>query len=517
MIFIFTPNTSSLMYLIGIDCGSTMIKAAVFDSSGKEYAVASRKVEHIYLYPGWTENDMNVLWKGVCEVIREIMDKSEIDPQQIACVTCTGHGNGLYLVAENGSPVRNGIISSDNRARKFIEQWTVEDVLDRILPKTMQSIWAAQPNALLRWLIDNEPETMRNVKWLFMVKDFVRYRLTGEAYMELSDMSGTSLIDVGRATYDDEVLETWGLSDWRHIMPPLRRSADICGTLTAEAAKLTGLTEGIPVAGGMFDIDACGLAVGMTDETRFCMVAGTWGNNQFISKTPVMDRDMFMTSCYSIDGYYLMLEGSATSASNLEWFVSQFFESDRKLLELEGMSRSIYEHCSELVAETTPTDTNIVFLPFLYGSPVDLDAKACLFGLDGRHTRSHVMRAVFEGIVFGHRWHVERLRRFCHEPKTIRLTGGAANSDIWAQMFSDIFRIPVEIPAGTELGCFGAAIAGAVAVGIHPSFEEACEKMVVIDRRFEPDSRFADIYDQKYGHYKLLLEALAPVWKKLTK
>jgi len=510
----FTP--SSMKYLLGIDCGSTMVKAALFDTAGKEIAVSGRKVEHIYLHPGWTENDMNVLWDGVCEVIHDVIRQSKIDPKEIASVTCTGHGNGLYLVTEDGSPARNGIISSDGRARKYIEEWTRADVLATILPKTMQTLWAAQPNALLRWLIDNEPETMARTKWLFMVKDFVRYRLTGEALMELTDMSGTSLIDVGAADYDDEVLNAWGLLDWKRIMPPLCKSADVCGTITPQAAELTGLAEGTPVAGGMFDIDACGLAVGMTDETRFCMIAGTWGNNQYISKTPIVDRNMFMTSRYSMDDYYLMLEGSATSASNLEWFVSHFFESDRELLTMKGGTKSIYEYCNDLVAETPPTDTGIVFIPFLYGNPVDLDAKACLFGLDGRHTRSQVMRAVFEGIVFGHRWHADRLMRFRERPATIRLTGGATNSAVWAQMFSDIFQIPVEIPAGSELGCFGAAICGAVAVGIYPSYSEACEKMVRIERRFEPTVELATIYEAKYERYKLLLETLAPIWNRLA-
>ncbi|MGL4593155.1 MAG: FGGY-family carbohydrate kinase [Thermoguttaceae bacterium] len=504
-------------YLLGVDCGSTMAKAALFDSAGRELAVASRKIEHIYLNPDWTENDMDAVWCNVCDVIREVVVQAKIDSKLIACVTCTGHGNGIYLVAENDQPARNGIISSDGRARKYIEQWTKDNVLDKILHKTMQSMWPAQPNALLRWLIDTEPETMAKTKWMFMIKDFVRYRLTGEAYMELTDMSGTSLIDVGRATYDDDLLAEWGLSDWKRIMPPLKKSADICGAITADAARKTGLTEGTPVAGGMFDIDACGLAVGMTDETRFCMVAGTWGNNQFISKTPVVDRDMFMTSCYSIDDYYLMLEGSATSASNLEWFVSRFFECDKELLNIKGDARNIYEYCSELVSQTNPSDTNIIFVPFLYGNPVDLDAKACLFGLDGRHTRSHVMRAVFEGIVFGHRWHADRLMKFRDQPDTIRLTGGAVNSAVWAQMFADIFQIPVEIPAGTELGCFGAAICGAVAVGLFPSYTEACDAMVRIDRRFEPDKSLIEIYQKKYSHYKILLETLAPIWSTLTK
>ena len=495
-----------MQYLLGIDSGSTMVKAALFDTAGKEQAVASRKVEHIYLNPGWTENNMDDIWNSVCEVIREVLERSSIDPKQVACVTCAGHGNGLYLVAHDDQPARNGIISSDARARKYIEQWTEDKVLDRILPKTMQSIWAAQPNALLRWLADNEVETLTQTKHLFMCKDFIRYRLTGEAHMELTDMSGTSLIDVGNACYDDEVLQTWGLLSWKWMMPPLIRSADIGGTITPEAAKRTGLPEGVPVAGGMFDIDACGLAVGMTDETVFCMVAGTWGNNQFISKTPVAHPDMFMTSCYSINGYYLMLEGSATSASNLEWFISQFFEGDRK---------NVYDQCNGLVASTQPDESAIIFLPYLYGGPVSLDAKGCLFGLDGRQTRAHVMRAVFEGVIFGHRWHVERLMRFCERPKTIRLTGGATNSEVWSQMFADIFQIPVEVPSGTELGCLGAAICGAVASGIYPSYEEACRQMVAIERVYRPNPDWAGVYEEKFGRYKKLLEVFAPVWQEL--
>jgi L-xylulokinase len=324
--------------------------------------------------------------------------------------------------------------------------------------------------------------------------------------MELTDMSGTSLIDVGNACYDDEVLDAWGLLPWKHIMPPLKRSAEICGTITPEAAKLTGLTAGTPVAGGMFDIDACGLAVGMTHETTFCMVAGTWGNNQFISKTPVAHPDMFMTSCYSIDGYYLMLEGSATSASNLEWFITQFFEGDRK---------EIYDRCNELVAGTKPDESAILFLPYLYGGPVSLDAKGCLFGLDGRQTKAHILRALFEGIIFGHRWHVERLMRFCERPKTIRLTGGAVNSEVWSQMFADIFQIPVEVPTGTELGCLGAAICGAVASGVYPSYEKACQEMVNVKHCYQPNSNWADTYHQKYERYQKLLEVFAPVWKEL--
>ncbi|MCL2623697.1 MAG: FGGY-family carbohydrate kinase, partial [Planctomycetaceae bacterium] len=255
---------------------------------------------------------------------------------------------------------------------------------------------------------------------------------------------------------------------------------------------------------------------------------------------------------------------SATSAANLEWFVSQFFEGDRELLKLRGSSQStgtpadntgtpadnIYDYCAELVAQTQPDESAMTFLPYLYGGPVSLDAKGVLFGLDGRQTRGYVMRAVFEGIIFGHRWHVERLLRFwtggsaagthdcagdtvgtptgntgcggdTHDcaagtgPQTIRLTGGATNSEVWAQMFADIFQIPVEIPAGTELGCLGAAICGAVAGGIYPDYEEACRNMVTVHRVYQPNPALAEVYAKKYERYLKLLEVLAPAWAVL--
>ena len=506
-------------YYIGVDCGSTMVKAAIFDADGKEWGVSSRKVQHIYLHPDWTENDAEKLFENVCEVIRNVLKSSGIDPAKIVSIACCGHGNGVYLTDAEGNPTRNGVISSDGRARKYIEQWTNENVLDKIRAKTMQAIWPAQPNALLRWFAEYEPDVLARTKWMFACKDYIRFRLTGEAFMERTDMSGTSLIDVGTGEYDDEVLAAWGLTDLRNIMPPLKNSADICGKITEQVAAKTDLMPGTPVAGGMFDIDACGLAVGMVDETQLCLIAGTWGNNQYISKTPVVSSDVFMTSCFSKPGYYLMLEGSATSASNLEWMVSQFFESDKELLLQKGEisdTKNIYAHCVELVGQSKPEDTGIIFLPFLYGCPTSLDGKACLFGIDGRHTRSQVLRAVLEGIVFGHYWHVKRLLKFRDKPQTLQLTGGATNSEVWSQMFADIFQTTVEIPAGTELGCFGAAICAAVAVSDFGSWDEAVKTMVKIDRVYKPDPNLAELYRTKYERYEKLLETLQPVWGELA-
>ncbi len=501
-------------FLLGIDNGCTMAKAALFTADGREVAVASRRSDMLVTQPGWAEFDMHRIWTCAAEAVRDVIRQSGVDPGQIACVACTGHGNGLYLVDAGGNPVRNAIGSADSRARRYIDQWAKEDVLSRIRPKTMQAIWPAQPNALLRWLADHEPDSIRRARWILMCKDFVRTQLTGEIYMERTDMSGTSLLDVGTGQYDDEVLEAWGLANIRHMLPPLRNSADLCGKVTAAAAAATGLAEGTPVAGGLFDIDACGLASGMVDEQTLTMIAGTWGNNEYVARQPVVSSDVFMTSCYSIPGYYLVLEGSATSANNLDWFVGQFFQAEQALAASEG--RSVYDVCNDLVAGARPQDSGIIFLPFLYSSNVSLDGKACFFGLDGWQTRGHLLRAVYEGIVFSHKWHVDRLFQFRSVPASIRLTGGVARSEVWTQMFADVFQIPVEVPMGTELGALGAAICAAVAAGIHPSYEQACAAMVRFARTHRPNPALADCYRAKYDRYLKMLAVLQPVWSEMA-
>ena len=501
-------------YLMGIDNGGTVAKAALFTLDGREIAVASSKTETLSPQPGWAELDMDGLWQAAAAAVRRVIAEADIDPTEIACVACAGHGNGIYLVDEEGAAVRNAVYSSDSRARSYIERWTADGVDRAVRPKTMQALWPGQPNALLAWLRDHEPEAIRRTRWVLMCKDFVRMRLTGEVYAELTDMSGTSLMNVGTADYDPDVLEAFGLLEMQEKLPPLVQSADLCGRVTSEAAAQTGLAEGTPVAGGLFDIDACGLSSALTDESQLCMILGTWGNNQYVSRTPVTTDEVFMTSCYSIPGHYLMLEGSATSASNLEWFLAQFFRAEAKAAGEQG--RSIYDVVNRLVAETGPDEAGILFFPFLYGSNVDPDASACLVGLSDRHRRGHVLRAIYEGVVFAHMTHIERLLKVRQMPERIRLSGGATRSDVWVRILADLFQVPVEIPDGSELGALGAAICAAVAVGQYESYQAACDAMVRFSRVFEPDRDRADLYRTKYARYKRLLEAMAPAWRDLV-
>jgi len=502
-------------YFLGIDNGGTMSKAAVFTVDGRELAVAGRPVEILNPHPGWSERDMNAMWQGTAEAIREALEKSGVAPTDIACVACAGHGNGLYLIDAQGAPVRNGINSSDNRAAAIIADWKSRGVDAAALPMTAQCIWPAQPNALLAWLRVHEPASIARASAVLMAKDFIRFKLTGSVAMELTDMSATSLMNVVEERYDDVVLELFGIGEMRRLMPPLVRTADICGRVTPEAAALTGLKTGTPVAGGMFDIDACGLAAGCVDDSRLVMVAGTWGNNQYIARQPLIDKELFMTTCYSMPGWYLMLEGSPTGAGNLEWFVAEFLDEKKQLL-AQNSGGSVWKWADDVVAGLQPLEDDPLFLPFLYGSNVGAGYKACLIGMESRHGRDRVMRAVYESCVFSHNWHLDRLCKFRPRPEAVSLTGGASKSEVWVRMFADIFQLPVEVPEGTELGALGAALAAAVACGVHGSYEQAVAAMTRVARRQEPDRALAEVYAARYRKYRAAVAALGPFFKPST-
>ena len=247
-------------YVMGIDNGVTATKAALYDLEGREIGVYSSKTTTLKPKPGFFERDMTEVWEANVQAISSIIKTTGSLADDIIAVAITGHGNGLYLIDKQGNPAYNAIISTDSRAIAYSNRWNADGTFDRVLPKTMQAIWPAQPTALLAWLKDHEPEVVKNTHWVFMCKDYIRYCLTGEPYAEITDMSGTSLMNVRDVKYDRELLQEFGIEDCEEMLPPLKYSAEICGYVTKEAAEKTGLKEGTPVAGGLFDIDACAIA-----------------------------------------------------------------------------------------------------------------------------------------------------------------------------------------------------------------------------------------------------------------
>lgn len=235
-----------MKYLMGIDNGGTFAKAAIFDENGKQICSAGVPVENLTPQPGYTERDMDVLWEVNARAVRHAIEKSKISPEDIAGVSFSGHGKGLYMVDREGRPVGNGILSTDTRAWAYVKQWEEDGRKEKVYEKTFQTILACQPVSLLAWFRDHRPEELERAAYIFAVKDYIRFKLTGEAFGEYTDFSGANLVNLTTQAYDRQLLELFGLEAVYDKLPPLRYSADICGYVTEEAGRQTLLPPGIP-------------------------------------------------------------------------------------------------------------------------------------------------------------------------------------------------------------------------------------------------------------------------------
>lgn len=500
-------------YLIGLDNGGTVIKAALFDSAGTELAVSSRQTPILTPRPGYVERDMGVMWSMNCECIRDVLGRACVRSGDIAGIAVCGHGKGLYAWGRDGRPVRNGIASTDNRAWEYPQKWSQDGTFARFYPQLCQKILPCQQLSLLAWLKEHERADYDSIEWVFSAKDYIRFRLTGEAYSEATDISGSGLMDVRNVRFDPQLLEDFGIGEMHRCIPPLRYSSEFCGKVTAEAAVLTGLPEGLPVAGGMFDVDACAIAMDITSPEQLCTITGTWSINESIAKEPALGGAVSMNSLYAIPGYYLLEESSATGAGNLEWVLKNCVRADKCPADMR-----LYEYADWLVDTVSPGECEVYYLPFLYGSNAHPLAKASFIGLTSYHSTAHMLRAVYEGVVYSAKRHIDRLLRVREAPPAVRMAGGAANSPLWVQMFADILGYPIETVRGVkELGALGSAMAASVAAGLYRDYSEAAGAMVrVSGEPVLPDPRRNAVYSEKYARYTAVSDALDTVWSGFT-
>ena len=501
-------------YLVGLDNGNTISKAAIFDLAGNELQVASRKVETEYPRPGWTERNMELFWQSSAIAIREAIAKAGIDPREIAGVGNSGHGNGLYLLDKSGQALRNGIQSIDSRAAGIIDAWNAEHLHDRVFPYTQQALWPAQPNALLAWFKKYEPETYEKIGAVLLCKDYINYRLTGEITTDYTDISASSLLDVPNKAYSRDLLKLFGIPEMYEALPRLAYSSEVIGQVTTEAAEATGLPAGTPVVGGLFDVDASAIGAGVTAPGQACLIVGSWSINEVVTAEPVSATNLFMTTIFADPDYWLTIEASATSATNLEWFVNQFCAEER--LEAERRGISVYDVCNEVVANLPPDSIDIIFHPFLYGSNVQSTARAGFYGVAGWHTRAHLLRALYEGVVYSHLNHIEKLRQAGANFDVARLTGGGARSKVWAQIFADTLQVLIEVPGGGETGARGAALSAGIGAGLYDNYSQATRQSVSVVRVHEPNPRLTPIYLAHYQEYKRLLGAMHEPWQHLA-
>lgn len=499
-----------MKYFLSIDYGGTNTKAIVFDEEGRQLGQSAFSTKKIEEKAGYREVDLKETWQGIRQAMRQAVKNAQLKAEDISALACIGHGKGLYLLDKNGQEFTRGILSTDERAVELAQEF--EERLDEIWDLTHQHVAAVQNPVLLRWLKEYEPEIYQNIGAILSAKDYVRFKLTGRIHQEMGDASGNHWINFQTGTYDKRITAFFGIEEMYEVLAPQVDYAEFVGGLTQEAAAATGLLAGTPVVGGLFDIDACAIGSGVLDASTFSVISGTWNINTYPSKTAV-SQDSGLMHSYFPNRDFLIEAGSPTSAGNLDAMIKMLMMEE--IQHLKASKSSIYDVLEVFLQETDASYSKILFFPFLYGSNISRAAEACFFGLTTQSSKSEMIRAVYEGIVYAHKQHIDDLLATVEQrPRALRLSGGATNSPAWMQMFADILNIPVETVEASELGGLGGAIACLQAVE-DLSLEEAVEKMVRVKERFEPQAKEHEIYQRKYRVYQSLLAAMEPAWAEL--
>jgi xylulokinase len=491
-------------YFIGIDVSTTASKALAIDERGA--VVASHSHEHDLATPRplWSEQDPRQWWDATCACLRALLQSVGAD--DVACVGLTGQMHGLTLLDGNDQPLRPAILWNDQRSaaqcaamtERVGAGWMHQHIGSLMLPGF------TAPKLL--WVREHEPETYRQIAHVLLPKDYVRLLLTGAYVTDVADGSGIALMDIGRRAWSDEILAAFDIP--RAWLPELCESPVVCARVSADGAAATGLRAGTPVVGGAGDQPATAVGSGILGRGQTSVTVGTSGvvftANDRYDPEP---EGRLHTFCHAVPGYWFHMGVMLSAAGGLRWL-------------RDAVARgSSYAELSDRAAQAPRGAEGLIFVPYLTGERhphPDSLARGAFVGLTLRSGLGQMVRAVMEGVSFGMRDNLELLRARGVRPTTAAVSGGAAQSDVWRQMLTDIAGIPLYTVNSTEGAALGAAILAAVGVGAWPDVPAACADLVRTVDVTEPSPEGVADYERLYPIYGRLYPALRETFRELA-
>ena len=494
--------------VVGVDCSTTAAKAVVWTADGTPLSSARVPYELSQPRPGWGEQNAEDWWSALCGAVRRAAQT--VDASRIAAICVTHQRESFVCLDEDGQPLRPAMLWLDGRAVDEVEQYGTTEV---------HRITGKPPNPTpgwykLLWLRTHEPETLARVGKVVDLHGFVVQRLTGQWQTSVASADPLGLVDLSTGAYDPSLLAACGLTE--DHMAELVAPGTVIGPLLDEVADRLGLARDTLVVAGAGDGQAAQLGTGITSPGTAFLNLGSGIVSGTVSPVYSYARE-YRTLCAATPGQFSLETFMGGGTFNLTWFVERFSAVDPRALGLDVSAESILETAA---SQLPPGAEGLMVLPYWTGALTpywDHDARGVILGLTGIHGKSHVYRALLEGIAFEQRLLTDGLAAVVSDPiERLVVLGGGSRSSVWCQIISDVLQRPVDVVREPESTCLGAGMLAAAAVGLHASVPQAAEAMSGTSRRHEPHPVSAVRYDRLYQVYRDIYPSLAPLFARLA-
>ena len=494
--------------LIGLDIGTTALKAAVFDTSGKLLAVSTQEYSLLTPQVNYVEETGEVYWNALKNAVKDLNEKYPFDREDEAALAISAQGETLFFLDEKGKLLRNAIVWMDNRAqeeaRQLKEKFGDETCYKVTGQVSFEPCW---PASKILWVKNHEPEVFQKTRKFLLIEDYFIYRLTGLYATEGSLVCSSTYWDIREKRYWKEMLDYIGISESQ--LAPVYESGEAVGTIKKETAEELGLPVNLTVCTGALDQAAGAIGAGNCREGFFSETIGAALAICAPVSRPVWDPNRKMPLHYFAVADTYMIHTFTNGGMTLRWCRDKFCPVEMQAQKL-GIEDA-YNMISKEAGQIPPGSDGLIMLPHLAGSnapDVNARAKGVWFGFTLQHTRAHFMRSVMESLGYIVKRNIDSLADMGIQVKEIRSLGGGSKSQIWNQIKADICQIPLETVTSVEAASLGAAILAGKGTGVFEDIYQAVESMVDIKRRTEPDPENAEIYRQGYQMYQKLFRDL---------
>jgi len=507
-----------MKYFLGIDAGTSGVKAIVVGDNGSLAGVGYKELDIITEKPMWAEQDPNEWWSACKYAIKESVQASGVG-EQIDGIGMTGQMLGSTLLDRDLNLLGNCIMWLDQRAVEevdlIIERAGMETLLEKTSNIPLTGYWAPK----LMWIKKNQPEIFEKIAHVLFPKDYLKFKLTGEISLEVTDSSGSYLFDVANRTWSQDMFDICELP--REIVSDnVIESQEIAGYLKKDVAEELGLRSGVPVVGGAGDQPACGIGSGVYKEGIVSATIGTSGVVYAAANKPIPDVNhaAALTYCHSVPGTWSLFGCTLGAGGSFKWLRDTMFSNEHKAMEKEG--KDIYSLMTDMASKSHPGCEGLAFLPYLNGERTpypDPYAKGVFFGLSYRHGLNEITRSVMEGVTFSLRDTIELLREANVSVDEVRASGGGAKSNLWLQMQADIYNANIVTTNVSETGCVGAAILAGIGAGHFKDAKEACDRFIKPVSVTEPNVDHVEMYEDYYKTYRSLYGTLKDTFAEQAK